>query len=139
MNQNCSKNPPKWHPKSTKIRPKIVSWGCLGGVLLQAGFCSLFSSLFPPSGRHLGANLGAKLVPSCAKLGASSAKLGPRCAMLAPSWPKLAPKLPKLAPKWSQNELPDGLCGVFKRCSNLYRFFNPFWLDFSWIFDPSEP
>ena len=143
MNKKSTKIVPKILQDGTQNPPKLVQKLSLGGVLgvscCKLFFCSLFSSLFPPSGRHLGANLGAKLVPSCAKLGASSAKLGPRCAMLAPSWPKLAPKLPKLAPKWNQNELPEGLCGVFKRCSNLYRFFNPFWIDFSWFFDPSEP
>ena len=84
--------------------------------MLQAFFCSLFSSPFPPSRRHLGAKLGAKLAPSWAKLGASWAKLGPRCAMLAPSWPKLVPKLPKLAPKWTQHGLPEAFSKDVQIC-----------------------
>ena len=83
------KNPPKWLQKSTKMAPKIhQNWsqirllGGLGGIMLHAGFLFPFSSLFPPSGQHLGANLGAKLDPSWAKLGADWTKLGPGCAML---------------------------------------------------------
>ena len=143
--QHGSQNPPKLFQKSSKMAPKIyqncskiISWGGLGGGLVKSCFLTpRFPSFFCL--REVSwSELGPKLAPSWPKLGASSAKLGPRCAMLAPSWPMLGPSWANLGQLGLQSWIFEAFWSIFKGCSNLYRFFNPFWIDFSWFFDASK-
>ena len=92
IHQNRAQNPPELVPKSSKIGPKFVSWGGFGPIMKNATFLLPFLPLFPPSGRHLGANLGPKL-----------AQVGPTWLQIRPSWPQDASRRRQVGPGWRQS------------------------------------
>ena len=119
------------------------SWAHLGSKLGAPG-----AMLVPRGGLwgHVGRKaevLGAMLAPTWAKLGPSWGVLGPSCLQVGSSGGHVGSKMrvlgAMLAPRGSSGGHVGSLFGVFKGCSNLYRFFNRFCIDFSCFFDPSEP